>query len=130
MITNKVKDYHVKRLSTFNLDASHYDPTAVALRDDGELFILDKITQMKGDPSGPKGKLFFLVHWLGFQDPTWEPWCRVRTTAKLLEFLTLKATTNKKFKKLIPKTIIHPNDPILSDSEAEEQDIFSDQDEI
>ena len=132
LITNRTKDYHVKRLSPFKLDPSRFDPTAVALRDDGELFILDKITQMRGNPSGPKSKLFFLVHWLGFPDPTWEPWCRVRTTAKLLEFLRFKATTDKAFNKLILKNIILNNEFILSDSEddIEVEDTFSDQEEI
>ena len=135
LLTMREKEYHVKRLSKFNLDIEHFDPTAVALRDDGELFIVDKISDIKGNPKGPKSKLFFKVHWVGFTEPTWEPWSRVRTTIKLKEFLTHKSeiTNNNRFKNLIPKHIIlssgeHQSLEESSEESEDDQDILLDSD--
>ena len=135
LLTMREKDYHVKRLSSFNLDIEHFDPTTVALRDDDELFIVDKITDIRGQPKGPKSKLFFKVYWVGFTNPTWEPWSRVRTTIKIQEFLNQKSesTNNNSFKNLIPKHIILPTEehqPIAEYSEESEddQDNFEDSD--
>ena len=135
LLTMREKEYHVKRLSKFNLDIEHFDPTAVALRDDGELFIVDKISDIKGNPKGPKSKLFFKVHWVGFTEPTWEPWSRVRTTIKLKEYLTHKSeiTNNNRFKNLIPKHIIlssgeHQSLEESSEESEDDQEILLDSD--
>jgi hypothetical protein len=61
LLTMRVKDYHVKRLSPFLLDVTKYNPIEVALRDDGDLFIIDKVTHMRGSAKGPKSSLFFKV---------------------------------------------------------------------
>ena len=66
----RVKDYHVKRLSSFLLDITKYNPIEVALCDDGDLFIIDKVTHMRGSAKGPKSNLFFKVFWLGHIDPS------------------------------------------------------------
>ena len=127
LLTNRIKDYHVKRLSPFQLDPTRSNPIEVALRDDGELFIIQNITKMRGSAKGLKAKLFFEVFWLGFKDPTWEPWSRVRTTLKLHEFL--RAHKSKTVQNLVPKNYIEPNDQIFSDSDADDKDTFSDDDE-
>ena len=104
LITKRVKDFHVKRLTPFNLDISKYDPTQVALRDDGDLFVIERISKMRGNAKGPKSQLFFQIYWTGYNDPTWEPWSKVRTTLKLHEFL--RSQTNKTVQNLVPKTFI------------------------
>jgi hypothetical protein len=124
VLTNRIKDYHVKRLSPFRLDPTRSNPIEVALRDDGELFIINNITRMRGSAKGPKAQLFFEVFWLGFKDPTWEPWSRVRTTLKLHEFL--RAHKTKAVQNLVPINYTEPNDQIFSDSDAEDSDTFSD----
>ena len=54
----KIKDYHVKCLTHFRLDVERYNPIEVALRDDGDLFIIDKVTRMRGLAKGLKADLF------------------------------------------------------------------------
>ena len=34
---------------------------------------MDYINDIKGNPKGPKGQIFFQVHWVGVENPTWEP---------------------------------------------------------
>jgi hypothetical protein len=72
---------------------------------------------------------------VGFTEPTWEPWSRVRTTIKLKEFLTHKSeiTKNNRFKNLIPKHIIlssgeHQSFEESSEESEDNQDILSDSD--
>ena len=78
LISLKKKNYHIKRLTPFNLDISKYNPTKVALRDSGDTFIVEKISEMDGNPKGSKYQLFFKVHWIDIDIPTWEPWKSLR----------------------------------------------------
>jgi hypothetical protein len=87
LITSKVKPYHVKRLTQFNFDPSKWNPLQVALRDTGDLFQVEKISSYKGQIKGPKSQLFFKVHWVGYEEPTWEPWANIRANIKLHEFI-------------------------------------------
>jgi hypothetical protein len=118
LITLKVKPYHVTRISQFNYDPSKWDPLQVALRDTGDLFKVDHISAIKGDPKGPKSKLFFKVHWLGYDDKhaTFEPWDNVRANVKLHEFL--KQHKQAAIKALLPKNFTSLSDlPVESESE-------------
>jgi len=130
LLTMKCKDYHVKRLSPFKLDIGRYNPIEVALRDDGDLFIIDKVTRMKGKATGLKADLFFEVFWLGQSIPSWEPWSRIRTTLKLHEFL--RAHKTKAVRNLVPPIFVEPKEQIFSDSDNDDQlkDTFSDDESI
>jgi len=128
LLTMKIKDYHVKRLTPFRLDIERYNPIEVALRDDGDLFIIDKVTRMKGLAKGLKADLFFEVHWVGQTIPSWEPWSRIRSTLKLHEFL--RAHKTKAVRNLVPAIFVEPKDQIFSDSDDDQRkDIFSDDDD-
>ena len=119
LITQKIKPYHVKRLTQFNLDVSKWDPLNVALRDTGDLFQVEHISAMKGNPRGKKSQLFFKVHWLGYDDnqATYEPWANVRSNRRLHEFL--RTHSNPAVRGLLPAQYNETNTPI-SDSESED----------
>jgi len=50
-------------------------------------FVVEKITDFKGDSSGSKTKWLFLVHWVDFSKPSWEPWNNVKDTVAIRVFL-------------------------------------------
>ena len=81
---------------------------------------------MRGNAKGPKSQLFFQVYWTVYNEPTWEPWSKVRTTLKLHEFL--RSQTNKTVQNLVPKTFIETTNHMFSDSEAEKE--FDDDDDF
>jgi hypothetical protein len=105
LTTGAMKNYHIKRLSQFNFDPLVWDPITIAVRDTGDLFKVERISDMQGKPTGSKKQLFFKVHWVGLSDAeaTWEPWGNLRNNISLIEFLqkhTLKTVRN-----LVPKDI-------------------------
>ena len=118
LITQKVKPYHVKRLSQFNFDISKWDPLQVALRDTGDLFQVSHISGYKGKINGPKSQLFFLVHWVGYNEPTWEPWVNLRSNIKFHEYL--RTHKNKSLQKLLPTQYEVVPPTITEDSESED----------
>ena len=48
---------------------------------------IDKITDFQGVRDGPKSKWRFLVHWVGADEPTWEPWNNLKDTIAIRMFL-------------------------------------------
>ena len=48
---------------------------------------IDKITDFQGNRDGPKSKWRFLVHWVGTDEPTWEPWYNLKDTVAMRIFL-------------------------------------------
>jgi hypothetical protein len=115
LVTHRQKRYHVKRLTQFNSDPSKYDLTRVALRDSGDIFFVERISEMDGDPRGPKSQLFFKVHWVGIENTTWEPWKSLRLNIFLHEFL--KNHSDKVVQRLIPKNL----EDVRNDSDSEEE---------
>ena len=61
-------------------------PLFYAIRDHSNHYMVDKITAHKGKPSS-KTKLSFQVHWIGYEEPTWEPWKQVARTLALYQYL-------------------------------------------
>ena len=118
LVTFRQKRYHVKRLIQFNDDPSKYDTTKVALRDSGDIFYVERVSEMSGDPKGSKTQLFFKVHWVGQEQTTWEPWKSLRLNEFLHKFL--KSHTNKIVQRLIPKNL----EEIRNESDSEEENFI------
>ena len=119
LITQKIKPYHVKRLSKFQHDPSKWDPLKVALRDTGDLFQVLRVSGYEGNPKGPKSQLFFRVHWVGYEEASMEPWANVKNNIALHEFL--KNHKNKTVQALMPKNIL----PAETHEDSESEDDFS-----
>jgi hypothetical protein len=118
LVTKRNKDYHVKRLVQFNYDPEIHDPLTYALRDETELFAIDKISHIRGNPEGPKANIHFKVHWKNESKTTMEPWKVVRNTAALQTFLT----NHKKelVRQLLPNNVeIEQDSDTDSDSEMD-----------
>lgn len=69
--------------SEFN-NASENDSSEEEADDE---YSVDKITDFQGDRNGPKSSLSFLVHWVGADEPTWEPWNNLKDTVAMRVFL-------------------------------------------
>ena len=50
-------------------------------------FVVERISEMSGDPRGSKTQLLFKVHWVGQEQTTWEPWKSLRLNEFLHKFL-------------------------------------------
>jgi hypothetical protein len=75
LLIHKVTDTHVSNLCEFRHDSSsRMDPTEVAARNAGELFI-DRISEHRGKTQ-KRTTMEFLVSWKGYsaKDDTWEPY--------------------------------------------------------
>jgi hypothetical protein len=103
LITMREKDYHVKRLHKYLYDPQTLNPTMVACKDSGEQFLVESIQSIRGRIEGKKEQLQFLVKWIGYDTPTWEPWKNIRHTIALYNFLLnhkdqkLKKINSKKY---------------------------------
>jgi hypothetical protein len=64
-----------------------------------------------------KESLKFLVHWIDYQEPTWEPWGNVRNTFALYNVLK-----EKNLDHLIPKNIKYADSDEEWESEGEEEE--------
>jgi hypothetical protein len=98
--TMRSYEYHIKNLRVFNFDPTTQNPLTYALKDDGTMYQVDYISKHKGDPSKAKSQLMFQVHWVGYDDPTWEPWSHVRRNIRLHEYLRTHKT--KAVRDLLP----------------------------
>jgi hypothetical protein len=116
LITKRDKDYHVKRLHIYLYDPMTINPLKVACKDDGLQYQVEFIEKMKGRINGKKQELKFLVHWVGYDQPTWEPWRNVHKTFALYYF----SKSNPKYQKLIPKNIKYLDSDEEVESDAEE----------
>ena len=119
LVTRRDKEYHIKRLFEYRYDPSTLNPLKVACKDSGEQFPVEYIEKARGSIKD-KTKMEFLVHWIGHDNPTWEPWKNVRTTHACYHFL--KNHPNEKYREIIPKAIrfVDSDDEIESDLEEEE----------
>jgi hypothetical protein len=85
--SNKLEDFHVKLLTPFHYDARYTDPEAEALVDRQGFIVeavLDHIFESKKQL---KTDLKFLIKWLGYTKPTWEPYAGVAMVGKVHEYL-------------------------------------------
>jgi len=97
LITSKNFDIHISKLSPFNFDNTRTDPKSVAM-DDAQEFLIESVLSHRGDRTRRKS-MEFLVKWHGFSDDanSWEPYCNLRDTDQLLEYLRAN-----RLKSLIP----------------------------
>ena len=80
-------DYHIKNLRTFEFDPSTQNPLTYGLKDDENMYQVQRISKHRGDPKKSKSQLSFLVHWVGYEEATWEPWANIRRTVQLHDYL-------------------------------------------
>lgn len=119
LVTKRNKDYHVKRLVPFNFDPEVQDPMKFALKDETDMFEIEKITHIRGNPSGLKKNLQFKVHWKNQSQATMEPWRVVRNTVALNNFL--RNHRKEEVRQLLPNNVeIEQDSDTESDSETEE----------
>jgi len=77
LVTTKTVFTHVSRLREFHYDKERVDPLAIAVKDSGQ-YLVERILDHKGYTG--KGnqrqisKLTFLVKWVGYEEPDWQPW--------------------------------------------------------
>jgi hypothetical protein len=115
-------DYHIKNLRVFNFDPETQNPLTYALKDDGSMFQVERVSKHKGDPKKSKKQLFFLVHWVGEEEPTWEPWTNVRRTVKLHEYI-------QNHTKLIVRNLLPANFSVDTHLFSDEETNTNDNDE-
>jgi hypothetical protein len=77
-----------------------------------EEFVIDHIERMKGNPSKNPKRLLFLVHWAGYETPSWEPYENVKQTFQFYQFIKQKLP-KQHFKKLIPRNVLYENYELL-----------------
>ena len=102
MITQRSNNYNVNFLRAYRADERHQSLIATAMTDHDDFYQVDRVVDMKGDPAGPKSQLSFLVHWTGYDVPTWEPWAELRKVEQLHHFL--QGHPNRKVRALVPKS--------------------------
>ena len=100
IVNMRLYDYHIKNLRAFDFDPNTHNPLTYALKDDGTMYQVDYISKMRGDPLKSKSQLFFLVHWVGYNETTWEPWSHVRRNIRLHEYL--RSHKKKAVRDLLP----------------------------
>lgn len=121
LVTKRNKDYHVTRLVQFNFDAEKQDPLKYALKDETTLFLVDKISHIRGNPKGPKKGLQFKVHWHNDPVTTMEKWRTVRNTEALQKFLMNHK--NEAVRQLLPNNVEMEQDSDTdSDSNSDSDD--------
>jgi hypothetical protein len=98
LVTHKYYNYHVKQLKPFEYDASKTDPETVAMADNHSILVETILKHcFIGTKAPNRSNLQFLVKWVGFDDPSWEPYRNTSSLEKVHEYL-IKA----KLAKFIP----------------------------
>ena len=87
LCNHKVETIHSSRLTAFEYDPEHTDPTQVAYRDQ-ELFNIEKVITFSGKKLEKK-KWTFLVKWEGYEDlyNTWQSWDDVKGNSVVHDYL-------------------------------------------
>mmetsp|Transcript_12868 Transcript_12868/g.21379 ORF Transcript_12868/g.21379 Transcript_12868/m.21379 type:complete len:1181 (+) Transcript_12868:947-4489(+) len=100
LVTNKTFETNIHTLHAFEYDSAVVDPAQVAQHDESE-FVIERVLDHRGDRA-KRSTLEFLVKWENQDDSenTWEPWCNVRLTRQLHEYLGRNRMTS-----LIPKNL-------------------------
>ena len=96
LASNKLEDFKITDLRTFNFDEQRVNPQEVAIQDK-QLYIVESVLEHKG--TGAKRSLMqFHIKWKGYDETSWEPWSNVKDNIILHNYL--KAN---KLQRLIPK---------------------------
>ena len=97
LATNKLEDFHVKLLQPYNYDQRYVDPAQAAMADE-QMFEVESILDHIFDGKELKTNLKFKVKWVGFPNPTWEPYTEMSKVRQVHDYLR-----NKKMIKYIPE---------------------------
>ncbi len=63
LLTIRIKPYHVSNQRPFLLDPTTQDPLIYALQDEGNVYAVNKISEMRGSPKTSRKLLTLKVHW-------------------------------------------------------------------
>ena len=90
LVTTKSVHAHVSRLREFHYDKERVNPLAVAVKDSDQ-YLVERVLNHKGFTGTGKqrerSKLLFLVKWLGYEEPEWQPWKNLHTNIKAHEYM-------------------------------------------
>jgi hypothetical protein len=103
LATNKLEDFHVKLLQPFKHDQRYVDPEQAAMADQ-QMFEVETILDHIFEGKELKTNLRFKVKWIGFPNPTWEPYSTMSKVDKVHQYLAAKRMT-----KYIPEAFKEPN---------------------
>jgi hypothetical protein len=96
---SKFEDFKVTDLRPFHYDPERINPQEIATKDK-EVYLVEAITDHQGTRARP-AQMTFLVKWIGYPEPTWQPWSDVRDNFVLHNYLrdnNLKSLVPKKFR--------------------------------
>jgi hypothetical protein len=89
LVTQEVKQVLITQLVPFRYDPSIVDPTEIALHANGE-FLVEKILSINGKKNKQrhylKTNLLVKVKWMGYKEPSDEPYTNLRYTEKFHEY--------------------------------------------
>jgi hypothetical protein len=74
-------------LKPFYYDAKRTDPVDIALKDYQDRYLVEAVLDHKGNFQKKIRKVQFKIKWLGWEEPTWEPWSNVRLNEEVHEYL-------------------------------------------
>jgi hypothetical protein len=103
LITMSSVDYHVSVIRPFLYDERTLLPQQVAARDAFDLFVVEKVLSMRGNPRGPKSGIAFKCRWAGYTeaDDSWVSWKDGRSTTAIQ--LWLHGHENERVRRLCIK---------------------------
>ena len=86
------------------------DPIEVARKDAVDVYMVDEVLDHR--PKGARafrklGDMTVQIKWLGYNDPTWEPWANVKDTWAMVTYLTSVGQTQ-----WIPKNIVQTEEEL------------------
>ena len=115
LATNKLEDFHVKLLQPFRYDQRYVDPEQAAMADQ-QMFEVEEIQDHVFDGKELKTNLRFKVKWVGFPNPTWEPYATMSKVEVVHRYLL-----SKRMAKFIPDA--YKEDRVGSKRSREPEDI-------
>ena len=85
--SNELADFHVKLLVPFHYDARYTNPDTEALVDK-QMFVVETVLEHIFESKRQlKSDLKFLIKWVGYKQPSWEPYANVAKVGKVHEYL-------------------------------------------
>jgi hypothetical protein len=87
LANNKLEDFYVKLLQPFHYDARYVDPAVEALVDSQAFIVEDILDHVFEGKKQIKTEMKFLVKWLGYEQPTWEPYANLAKLKQLHAYL-------------------------------------------
>ena len=70
LVTQTEKDYHISYLREFLYDPDIQKPLDYAIRDRPDIFVVEEILELIGNPKNSRKNLKFKVKWIGSEEVT------------------------------------------------------------